>query len=68
MQPWGRGGLQAEPFPFAATKIRIGRGDSLQKAAHPQHISQHAFHHALTTRLALDVEWGELDAGSTVAA
>ena len=26
MQPWGRGGLQAEPFPFAATKIRIGRG------------------------------------------
>ena len=68
MQPWGRGGLQAEPFPFAATKIRIGRGDSLQKAAHPQHISQHAFHHALTTRLALDVAWGELDAGSTVAA
>ena len=26
MQPWGRGGLQAEPFSFAATKIRIGRG------------------------------------------
>ena len=25
MQPWGRGGLQAEPFSFAATKIRIGR-------------------------------------------
>ena len=62
MQPWGRVGLQAEPFPFAATKIRIGRGESLQKAAHPQHISQHAFHHALTTRLALDVLHG---AGST---
>ena len=26
MQPWGRGVLQAEPFSFAATKIRIGRG------------------------------------------
>ena len=50
------------PFFSAAKKIRIGRGDSLQKAAHPQHISQHAFHHALTTRLALDVAWGELDA------
>ena len=36
MQPWGRVGLQAEPFPFAATKIRIGRGESLQKAAPAQ--------------------------------
>ena len=26
MQLWGRGGLQADPFPFAATKIRIERG------------------------------------------
>ena len=26
LQPWGSGVLQAEPFPFAATKIRIGRG------------------------------------------
>ena len=58
MQPWGHGGLQAEPFPFAATKIRIGRGESLQKAAHPQTIPQHAFHHALPTRLALDVCMG----------
>ena len=41
---------------FSAAKIiRIGRGESLQKAAHPQHISQHASHHALTMRLALDV-------------
>ena len=46
------------PFFSAAKKIRIGRGDSLQKAAHPQHISQHAFHHALPTRLALDVCMG----------
>ena len=92
MQPWGRGGLQAEPFllperriesdadlvaatttaggPFfsAAKKIRIRRGDSLQKAAHPPRPSpQHAFHHALPTRLALDVLHGDgLDAGSTV--
>ena len=43
------------PFFSAAKKIRIRRGDSLQKAAHPQHISQHASHHALTMRLALDV-------------
>ena len=50
------------PFFSAAKKIRIRRGDSLQKAAHPQTIPQHAFHHALTTRLALDVLHG---AGST---
>ena len=36
---------------------------------HPQHIPQHAFHHALMTRLALDILHGHgLDAGSTVAA
>ena len=47
------------PFFSAAKKIRIGRGDSLQKAAHPpQTIPQHAFHHALPTRLALDVCMG----------
>ena len=57
------------PFFSAAKKIRIRRGDSLQKAAHPQTIPQHAFHHALPTRLALDVLHGDgLDAGSTVAA
>ena len=57
------------PFFSAAKKIRIRRGDSLQKAAHPQHISQHAFHHALPTRLALDVLQGDgHEAGSTVAA
>ena len=38
-------------------------------STHPQHIPQHAFHHALTTRLALDVLHGDgLDAGSAVAA
>ena len=31
------------PFFSAAKKIRIRRGDSLQKAAHPQQIPQHAF-------------------------
>ena len=46
------------PFFSAAKKIRIRRGDSLQKAAHPQTIPQHAFHHALPTRLALDVCMG----------
>ncbi len=57
------------PFFSAAKKIRIRRGDSLQKAAHPQTIPQHAFHHALPTRLALDVLHGDgLNAGSTVAA
>ena len=45
-------------FFSAAKKIRIRRGDSLQKAAHPQTIPQHAFHHALPTRLALDVCMG----------
>ena len=33
MQPWVSGGLQAEPFLFAATKIRIGRGSSLPRRA-----------------------------------
>ena len=57
------------PFFSAAKKIRIRRGDSLQKAAHPQTIPQHAFHHALPTRLALDVLHGDgHEAGSTVAA
>ena len=46
------------PFFSAAKKIRIGHGESLQKAAHPQTIPQHAFHHALPTRLALDVCMG----------
>ena len=46
------------PFFYAAKKIRIRRGDSLQKAAHPQTIPQHAFQHALPTRLALDVCMG----------
>ena len=54
------------PFFSAAKKIRIRRGDSLQKAAHPQTIPQHAFHHALPTRLALDVlHGGGYDSGST---
>ncbi len=34
-------------------------------SAHPMHIPQHAFHHALTTRLALDVlHGGGLDSGT----
>ena len=44
----------------------------MQEVAHLRHPpsvhSQHAFHHALTTRLALDVFHGDSDAGSTVAA
>ena len=37
-------------------------------STHPQHIPPARVHHALTTRLALDVLHGDSDAGSTVAA
>ena len=59
-------------FASLGPKSRIDVGSSPSSArttsTDPQNIPQHAFHHALKMRLALDVAWGGHDAGSVVAA
>ena len=55
-----RGLKQAKPY--SDSQVWAQNQELMQDAAHLQHIPQHAFHHALKTRLALDVCMG---AGTT---